>query len=87
MTVFEARHIGVQYQRNGEPFAPFSDVSLALEGGRMYNLTGPSGSGKSTLMNLLGCLDVQTSGDYFLDGTSVRELGEKKLSQIRNKEI
>ena len=36
----------MQYQRNGEPFAPFSDVSLALEGGRMYNLTGPSGSGK-----------------------------------------
>ena len=50
MTVFEAQHIGVQYQRNGEPFAPFSDVSLALEGGRMYNLTGPSGSGKSTLL-------------------------------------
>ena len=68
MTVFEARHIGVQYQRNGEPFAPFSDVSLALEGGRMYNLTGPSGSGKSTLLAACALMLPRSGGSLALNG-------------------
>lgn len=68
MTVFEAQHIGVQYQRNGEPFAPFSDVSLALEGGRMYNLTGPSGSGKSTLLAACALMLPRSGGSLALNG-------------------
>jgi putative ABC transport system ATP-binding protein len=50
-------------------------------------VVGQSGSGKSTMMNVLGCLDIPTRGDYFLDGTDVRELTDKELSRIRNKQI
>ena len=87
MTVFEARHIGVQYQRNGDPFAPFSDVSLALEGGRMYNLTGPSGSGKSTLLHILGGVDRPTSGHVYLDGKDIYSQNEEQLAIFRRREI
>ena len=50
-------------------------------------IVGQSGSGKSTMMNVLGCLDIPTRGDYFLDGTDVRELTDKELSHIRNRQI
>ncbi len=50
-------------------------------------VVGQSGSGKSTMMNVLGCLDIPTRGDYFLDGVDVRELSDKELSRIRNKQI
>ena len=50
-------------------------------------MVGQSGSGKSTMMNVLGCLDIPTRGDYFLDGTDVRELTDKELSHIRNRQI
>ena len=70
MTVFEAQHIGVQYRRNGEPFAPFADVSFALEGGRLYNLTGPSGSGKSTLLAACALMLPRSGGTLLLNGES-----------------
>ena len=50
-------------------------------------IVGQSGSGKSTMMNVLGCLDIPTRGDYLLDGTDVRDLTDKELSHIRNKQI
>lgn len=62
-------------------------VSLTIEKGEFVAVVGQSGSGKSTMMNVLGCLDVPTRGDYFLDGTDVRELTDKELSHIRNKQI
>ena len=62
-------------------------VSLEIEGGEFVAIVGQSGSGKSTMMNVLGCLDIPTRGDYFLNGTDVRELTDKELSRIRNKEI
>ena len=62
-------------------------VSLSIDRGEFAAVIGASGSGKSTLMNILGCLDVPTYGDYHLDGTDVTELTDKELARIRNKEI
>ena len=62
-------------------------VSLSIRKGEFVAVVGQSGSGKSTMMNVLGCLDVPTRGDYLLDGTDVRELTDKELSHIRNKQI
>ncbi len=62
-------------------------VSLSIDKGEFVAIVGQSGSGKSTMMNVLGCLDIPTYGDYFLDGTDVRELSDRELSRIRNREI
>ena len=62
-------------------------VSLSIEKGEFVAIVGQSGSGKSTMMNVLGCLDVPTYGEYLLEGTDVSELSDMQLSRIRNKEI
>lgn len=62
-------------------------ISFSISQGEFIAIVGPSGSGKSTLMNILGCLDTPTSGEYFLNGQNVAGLNEKKLTYIRNREI
>jgi len=62
-------------------------VSLRIDRGEFVSIIGQSGSGKSTLMNILGCLDVPTYGDYHLDGTDITELSDRQLAHIRNKQI
>ena len=62
-------------------------VSLSIDRGEFVAVVGQSGCGKSTLMNVLGCLDIPTRGDYHLNGVDVRELDDKELSAIRNQEI
>lgn len=63
------------------------NVSLDIDRGDFVAVVGASGSGKSTMMNILGCLDIPTHGDYLLDGINVKELSDKQLSRIRNREI
>lgn len=63
------------------------NVSLKISRGEFVTIVGQSGSGKSTLMNILGCLDVPTSGEYFLKGKKVSDIKDKNLSKIRNREI
>src|SRR6266404_4483744 len=62
-------------------------VSLELQRGEYVAIMGPSGSGKSTLMNLIGCLDTATSGQYELNGINVGEMDDNRLAEIRNREI
>ena len=63
------------------------NVGLKIGKGEFVSITGQSGSGKSTLMNILGCLDIPTSGEYILDGISVSRMNERQLSFVRNKVI
>lgn len=62
-------------------------VDLEVKKGEFVSIMGSSGSGKSTLMNILGCLDKPTSGDYILDGINISKVKDSQLSQIRNKKI
>ena len=62
-------------------------VTLQIDRGEFVAIVGQSGSGKSTLMNVLGCLDIPTYGEYYLNGTDVTSLSDKQLAHIRNKEI
>ncbi|PDV99776.1 ABC transporter ATP-binding protein [Candidatus Chloroploca asiatica] len=62
-------------------------VSLTIREGEMVAIMGPSGSGKSTLMNIIGCLDQPSDGEYYLDGVSVADLNDNQLAEIRNQKI
>jgi putative ABC transport system ATP-binding protein len=62
-------------------------LNLTISTGEVVSIMGPSGSGKSTLMNMLGCLDRPTSGEYYLDGESVAELTDDQLADIRNRKV
>jgi len=87
-TPFFAMHnINKYYQMGDEQAHILKDVCLTVERGDFVSVLGPSGSGKSTLMNLIGCLDVPTSGDYVLNGQDMSGLTEKELAQIRSREI
>lgn len=79
--------IGRKYVIGSEVIHALKSVSLEISKGEFVALMGPSGSGKSTLMNILGCLDTPTKGDYILNGTNVSHMTENDLAEVRNKEI
>jgi putative ABC transport system ATP-binding protein len=62
-------------------------LSVQIKAGEVVSIMGPSGSGKSTLMNILGCLDLPTAGDYYLAGESVAEMNDDQLADIRNRKV
>jgi putative ABC transport system ATP-binding protein len=87
MSLIRLQNVSRRYQMGGETIHALRDVSLEIERGEYLAIMGPSGSGKSTLMNLLGCLDTATSGQYELNGVNVSEMDDNQLAEIRNKEI
>src|ERR1700759_3550992 len=81
------RNIWKTYQMGTESVHALHGVSFDVPRGEYIAIIGPSGSGKSTLMNLIGCLDTPSQGEYWLNGHRVSELNDDALARIRNKEI
>ena len=79
--------IGRKYVIGAEVIHALKSVSLDIHKGEFVALMGPSGSGKSTLMNILGCLDTPSKGEYVLNGINVSQMTENELAEVRNKEI
>ncbi|MFO7774097.1 MAG: ABC transporter ATP-binding protein [Dehalococcoidia bacterium] len=85
--MLELEDITKVYRAGQTEIPALQGISCRVEDGEMVAITGPSGSGKSTLMNIIGCLDSPTSGQYRLDGTLVSELNDNQLAEIRNRKI
>lgn len=81
------RNLKKTYKIGDEIIEALKDVSLSISKNEYVALMGPSGSGKSTLMNMLGCLDSPTSGEYILNNLSVAKMSDNQLAEVRNKEI
>ncbi len=87
MPLIRLQNVSRRYQMGAETIHALREVSLEIERGEYVAIMGPSGSGKSTLMNLVGCLDTPTSGEYELNGVQVSQMDDNQLAEIRNKEI
>ncbi|MAT55797.1 MAG: ABC transporter ATP-binding protein [Bacteroidetes bacterium] len=85
--IISVRNLKKIYHMGSTIVKALNGVDLDVHKNEYVALMGPSGSGKSTLMNLIGCLDTPTSGDYFLNGTNVSTMDDAELAAIRNKEI
>lgn len=85
--LIEIRNITKLYIMGSEELYALKGVSVNIKKNEYVAIMGPSGSGKSTLMNILGCLDTPSSGEYFLNGKNVSEMDDDELAEIRNKEI
>lgn len=85
--VIKVRDLSKVYELGEISVHALRDVSLDIYPGEMVAIMGPSGSGKSTLMNMIGCLDSPTSGEYYLDGEEVSQLEDDALAAVRNKKI
>ncbi len=81
------KNIGRKYVIGTEVIHALNSVTLTINKGEFVALMGPSGSGKSTLMNILGCLDTPTKGEYILNGIDVSRMSDNQLAEVRNQEI
>ncbi|MBI5301619.1 MAG: ABC transporter ATP-binding protein [Chloroflexi bacterium] len=85
--VIEINDVKKIYRMGDIQVSALDGVTFQIEQGEMVAITGPSGSGKSTLMNIIGCLDTPSSGEYFLDGTDVSKMTDDEQAGVRNKKI
>jgi putative ABC transport system ATP-binding protein len=86
-SLISMRNLWKTYQMGTEEVHALHGVSFDVAKGEYIAITGPSGSGKSTLMNLIGCLDTPTKGEYWLNGKNVSEMDDDELARIRNQEV
>ena len=86
-SVIEARGLTKIYKMGDVEVHALRGLSMQVERGEVISIMGPSGSGKSTLMNIIGCLDRPTAGEYMLDGESVAQLNDDQLATIRNRKV
>ncbi len=87
MSLIATRDLTKEYEMGAETVRALRGVTISIERGEYVAIVGPSGSGKSTLMNLIGCLDTPTAGEYVLNGKSVARMNDDELASIRNREI
>lgn len=87
MPILKLTDICKDYVQGKEPVRVLKNINLTVERGDYLAIMGPSGSGKTTLMNIIGCLDVPTSGTYELDGENLKNLNDDQLADIRNKHL
>jgi putative ABC transport system ATP-binding protein len=87
MSLIAFKNIARRYEMGSETIHALRDVSLTIDRGEYVAIMGPSGSGKSTLMNLLGCLDTPSSGEFVLNGVKASEMDDNELAEVRNREI
>ncbi|HEY9509602.1 MAG TPA: ABC transporter ATP-binding protein [Verrucomicrobiae bacterium] len=87
MSLIRLEKISRRYQMGTETVHALREISIEIKRGEYVAIMGPSGSGKSTLMNLVGCLDTPTSGEYVLNGIRVSQMEDNQLAEVRNKEI
>nr|WP_293843094.1 ABC transporter ATP-binding protein [uncultured Arsenicibacter sp.] len=87
MNIIETHNIARRYIMGSEIVDALKSITISVKKGEYVAFMGPSGSGKSTLMNIVGCLDTPTSGQYILNGQDVSNMGENALAEVRNKEI
>jgi putative ABC transport system ATP-binding protein len=85
--IIQTNNIKRVFKVGSETVHALKGINLKVESGEFISIMGPSGSGKTTLMNIIGCLDTPSSGEYFLNNKLVNDLNEDQLASIRNKEI
>ncbi len=85
--VIEVRDLVKTYQMGEVEVQALRGVSFTIQRGEVVSIMGPSGSGKSTIMNMLGCLDRPTSGEYYLDGVDVAKMADDQLASVRNRKV
>ena len=87
MEILRLTDICKDYQQGKEPVRVLKNINMTVHKGDYLAIMGPSGSGKTTLMNLIGCLDVPTSGTYVLEGQDLKDMDDDRLADIRNRHI
>ena len=85
--IVQLENVFKDYSQGREPVHVLHDITMSVEQGEYIAIMGPSGSGKTTLMNLLGCLDVPTSGTYLLEGQDIGTMTDDQLADVRNQSI
>ena len=85
--ILQMKHIWKKYRVGNVEQTVLKDIDFEISEGEFVSILGPSGSGKTTLMNIIGCLDVASEGEYVLSGRSVSLLNEEELAHVRNKQI